>query len=121
MKLLKAFEAKFEPLLDRSSFSRRVLKHFMIASLAIAISLGVGVIGYREFEGMSWIDALLNASMILGGMGPVDVLHTAGGKLFASIYALFSGLVVLAVMGVLLAPFAHRLMHTFHIDDNDAN
>jgi hypothetical protein len=78
-------------------------------------SLTLGVLGYHLLEGLPWLDALLNASMILGGMGPVDALRTDGGKLFASIYALYSGLVVLVAAGILLAPIAHRIMHRMHM------
>jgi hypothetical protein len=85
----------------------------------LGVSLGAGVLGYHLLEGLSWVDSLLNASMILGGMGPVDTLHTAGGKLFASVYALFSGILVLAVASVLFAPIIHRSLHHFHVDDPD--
>lgn len=78
------------------------------------VALGDGILGYHEFKGLTWIDATVNASMILGGMGPVNELHTTAGKLCASIYALFSGLAFIAVMSVLLAPFAHRLLHRFN-------
>ena len=82
-------------------------------------SLTLGVLGYHVLEGLPWLDALLNASMILGGMGPVDALRTNGGKLFASIYALYSGLVVLVAAGILLAPIAHRIMHHMHMRTDD--
>ena len=75
----------------------------------------IGILGYRILEGMSWIDAILNSAMILGGMGPVDPLHTNAGKLFASFYALFSGVIFLVSVGVLIAPMFHRLLHTFHL------
>lgn len=79
-------------------------------------ALGLGVAGYHFTEHMPWIDALVNAAMILGGMGPVDSLHTTSGKLFASFYALFSGLVFITTAGILLAPAMHRMMHRFHWD-----
>ena len=82
-------------------------------------SLTLGVLGYHVLEGLPWLDALLNASMILGGMGPVDALRTDGGKLFASIYALYSGLVVLVAAGILLAPIAHRIMHRMHMHTDE--
>ncbi len=78
------------------------------------------MLGYHGFEGMPWLDAFLNASMILGGMGPVDVLKTEGGKLFAGFYALFSGIVVLAVAGILFSPIVHRILHKFHFEDSEA-
>ncbi len=84
--------------------------------MMLAVSLLMGVLGYRIFEDMPWIDALLNASMILGGMGPIGELHTFGGKLFASFYALFSGVVFLISMAVLAAPIIHRFLHKFHLD-----
>jgi len=82
----------------------------------VIIALGIGIFGYHWFEGMPWIDATLNASMILGGMGPVSPLNTAGGKLFASAYALFSGVIFIGIMGLILAPFIHRVLHRFHIE-----
>ena len=80
----------------------------------VALSMIVGVMGYRMTEHMSWIDAFYNASMILGGMGPANELHTVGGKIFASLYALYSGLFVIATMGILLVPVFHRVLHKFH-------
>ena len=103
--------------LTRKEFARRVLRHFLFAFGAVLVALGIGVCGYHFLDGLPWIDALLNASMILGGMGPVDPLHTNGAKLFASLYALFSGLVFIALLGFLLAPFIHRLMHRFHFEE----
>jgi hypothetical protein len=79
--------------------------------------LGIGIAGYHWIANLNWIDSLLNASMILGGMGPVDPLTGAGAKIFASLYALFSGLVFIGIMGIILAPIMHRMIHTFHVDD----
>ncbi len=110
------FEHRHEALLPYPVFIRRVIRHVGAAGLIVVASLGMGTWGYHALENLSWVDALLNASMILGGMGPVDTLHTTVGKLFASAYALFSGIVVLATSGVLLAPFLHRLMHRFHLE-----
>ena len=110
------FEHRHEALLPYPIFIRRVIRHVVAASLILAATLGIGVWGYHALENLSWVDALLNASMILGGMGPVDTLYTTAGKLFASAYALFSGIVFLATSGVLLAPFLHRLMHRFHLE-----
>ncbi len=93
---------------------------------AVAVSLTllfgtlvVGVAGYHWLAGLPWIDALLNAAMILGGMGPVDILTTTAAKLFASAYAIFCGLVLIGVMGVIVSPIVHRMLHSFHIDDQD--
>jgi hypothetical protein len=110
------YEHHSHHLISRIDFLVRVLWHGLIASCVVLVALGIGVFGYHYFEGLPWIDALLNASMILGGMGPVDNLHTSAGKVFASAYALFSGLVFISVMALVLAPFAHRLLHRFHLE-----
>lgn len=93
--------------------------NILYAAALVAISLVAGMIGYGAFEGMSVVDAFLNASMILGGMGPVDILRTNGGKIFAGFYALYSGLVLIISAGLVLAPVLHNVMHSFHIDDKD--
>jgi hypothetical protein len=111
------YEHRTEPLLPTHQFLRRILLHAFAATGLMAIALGIGAAGYRWTEGMPWLDAFLNASMILGGMGPVDVLHTEAGKLFASFYALFSGVAFLAIAGILVAPLAHRLLHVLHLED----
>lgn len=87
--------------------------------MVLAVGLGIGVLGYHELAGLGWVDSLLNASMILGGMGPVDPLHMDEAKLFASFYALFSGLVFIGVASLLIVPFAHRLLHRFHMDGDE--
>jgi hypothetical protein len=89
----------------------------MVSVLVVMLALGTGVAGYHFLAGLGWIDALLNASMILGGMGPVSSLDTPAAKLFASGYALFAGLVFIALAGLLSAPFFHRLLHRFHVED----
>ncbi len=113
------FEHKSAPLLERPHFIRRVVRHFFLSALIIGGSLGMGVLGYHLLEGQGWVDALLNASMILGGMGPVGELHTTAGKLFASAYALFSGVIFIVAAGVLFAPLYHRFIHRFHLDLED--
>ena len=116
------FESRSQPPLSRIAFWFRFLRYLAFALGLLAVSLGAGMLGYHGFENMSWLDAFLNASMILGGMGPVDVLRTEGGKLFAGFYALFSGIVVLAVAGILFSPLVHRLLHKFHFEnDTDRN
>ncbi len=110
------YEHKTEPLLPFGRFARRLLGHLIIALAAIFGSLAIGVVGYHFLEDLPWIDALLNASMILGGMGPVDAIQTPAGKLFASFYALFSGVVFLVIVGVLIAPIGHRLLHSLHLE-----
>ena len=106
-------------MLTRAEFAMRVAGHLAFALGAIGIALGIGVVGYRILGHLGWVDALLNASMILGGMGPVDELHTNAAKVFASLYALFSGLVFIALLGFLLGPFMHRLMHHLHFSEED--
>lgn len=109
------FERHSGELLPREKFWRRWLAYAALSFGILCISLGIGVLGYHLLEGLSWVDALLNASMILGGMGPVNPLQTTAGKVFASFYALFSGIVFLVIFGVLIAPVAHRLLHIFHL------
>lgn len=111
------FEHRRESLLPRRAFARRVAWHLFIASGFVALALGLGVIGYHWLGGLTWLDALLNASMILGGMGPVDPISSPAGKLFASFYALFSGLLFIGVASLVVAPFVHRIMHRLHIED----
>ncbi len=110
------FERRREPLLPFPAFLRRVARFVLLDLFVILLALVLGVLGYHYLEGLDWIDALLNASMILGGMGPVNPLQTPAGKLFASFYALFSGLLFIGVAGILLTPFVHRLLHQFHLD-----
>jgi len=113
------YERRHEPLISRSAFLLRLLRHAGAALGVILVSLLIGILGYHMFEGLSWVDALLNASMILGGMGPVAELHTTVGKLFASFYALYSGVVFLVIAGILLAPVFHRVLHHFHLEDDE--
>lgn len=102
---------------------RHFYHHFLIAlglaSALIAVSLALGILGYHFFAGLGWIDSLLNASMILTGMGPVNTLNTDGAKVFASAYALFSGVVFISATGILLSPIFHRVLHKFHIEEKD--
>ncbi len=116
---MNGFEHRGQPLVSRKVFLQRVLRYFGFAAGIILVSLGIGVLGYHIIEGMSWLDALLNASMLLGGMGPVNPLHTDAGKVFASLYALFSGVVFLVAVGVLIAPIFHRFLHRFHLDADE--
>ncbi len=88
----------------------------MFAGTLVFGSLGIGILGYHYFEGLGWLDALLDASMILSSMGPVHVPQTTAGKLFASFYALFSGVAFITIVGVLFAPVFHRFLHKFHLD-----
>ena len=108
-----------QPLVPKVVFLQRMWRHVTLAFGITFVSLLVGVLGYHFLENIPWVDALLNASMILGGMGPVDQLHTNAGKIFASLYALYSGLIVLAVAAILLAPVVHRFLHHFHLETED--
>jgi hypothetical protein len=119
MKPLTHYEHKTEPLLPFNQFLRRMLRHGLAALLFLAVSLGIGVVGYHFTENLSWLDSLLNASMILGGMGPVDMLKTEGGKLFASFYAIYAGVAFLLVVGIIIAPLAHRLLHRLNLDEKE--
>jgi hypothetical protein len=110
------YEHRKEALLPRRRFIFRLLWHAFFAGAFIAVSLWIGIVGYHHYEGMSFIDAFVNAAMILGGMGPVGELKTEGGKLFAGIYALYSGLIVIIATGILAAPILHRFMHHFHVE-----
>jgi hypothetical protein len=114
--MFKHFEHHKEPLASTGDFLRRMIRFAALAAGIILVSLGIGILGYHYLEGQSWIDSLLNASMILGGMGPVNPLKTTGGKLFASFYALFAGMVLLVAVGVLVAPIFHRFLHHFHLE-----
>ena len=110
------YEHRREPLLPRKLFFRRLARHGCFSLGIVVVALGIGIVGYHITEGLSWLDSFLNASMILGGMGPVNELHHTAGKWFASFYALFSGVVFLAMCGVLFAPVVHRFLHKFHLD-----
>ena len=112
-------EHRSDPLLPRHAFLFRVVRYLTLAMLVIGVALGIGVVGYHSLGGLPWIDALVNASMILGGMGPVDPITSPAGKVFASFYALFSGLLFIGAASIVLAPFFHRVMHKLHLDDDD--
>jgi hypothetical protein len=105
--------------LDNARFARHIARNFAIALAMLAGSLGAGIAGYRYFEGLPIIDGFLNSAMLLGGMGPVDMPKTDGGKLFAGLYALYAGLLFLVLAAVLLAPMFHRVLHRFHLEDID--
>lgn len=115
------YEHKHHPLLPRRRFVARLLWHGLFAWLLLLLSLWAGMLGYRQFEGLNWADAFLNAAMLLGGMGPVDAPHTLGGKLFAGAYALYAGLVFLIAVGILFAPVLHRVLHIFHLESGRAD
>jgi hypothetical protein len=108
-------EHRQQPLASHRAYITHRLRSLVAAAAILLPSLGLGMLGYHFFAKLHWIDALLNASMILTGMGPVDTLQTNGAKLFASCYALFSGIVFITTAGVLLAPVIHRVLHKFHL------
>jgi hypothetical protein len=113
------FEHKREKLLSWPRFARRMALSYLLAAGIVFFALAIGVLGYHFIARLSWIDALLNASMILTGMGPVDPMKNTPSKLFASAYALFSGVVFLSAMGIVLSPIFHRILHHFHLDDTE--
>jgi hypothetical protein len=112
------YEHHKQPLASKKIFAQRLTRNGLSGLALLVFSLVVGMIGYHVLENLSWIDSLLNASMILGGMGPVNPLQTTAGKIFASFYALYSGVVLLASVGVLAAPIFHRFMHHFHLAED---
>jgi hypothetical protein len=110
------FEHRCAPLLPRAEFLRRVVSFAGISAVLLALSLGIGTAGYHWLGQLRWIDALLNAAMILTGMGPVDRIESTGGKLFATGYALYSGVAFLTMSGILFAPIVHRFFHRLHLE-----
>jgi hypothetical protein len=111
------FEHRTKPLLPRKVYYRRLARHAALGLAVIVVSLGIGMAGYHIFEKLPWVDAFVNAAMILSGMGPVATLQTDGGKIFAGCYALFSGLTLIAILGIIFAPVVHRALHKFHLED----
>jgi small-conductance mechanosensitive channel len=120
MRHLFHFESRRQPLALPHRFALRLLRNALWSLGFILVWLIVGMAGYKGFEGMSLIDAFVNAAMILSGMGPVQTLNTAGGKIFAGLYAIISGIVIFGIAGVALAPLFHRMMHRFHLEDDEA-
>lgn len=114
-----AYEHHRHRLISRREFARRVAHHFLITFAAILAALLLGILGYHFIGRLSWMDALLNAAMLLGGMGPVNHLDSPAAKLFASAYALFAGLLFVGLAALLAAPFLHRFLHRFHLDDEE--
>ncbi len=108
------YESRGERPISRGHFARRFVAHALVSAVIVAGSLALGMAGYGYFEGLAWRDAFLNAAMLLGGMGPVEVPKTPAGKPFAGTYALYAGLVFLVAIAVLVAPIVHRLLHWFH-------
>lgn len=109
-------EKQMQPLLPKHVFLQMLLRSILIGLFFIAAALLMGMYGYHHYEKMTWVDAFVNAAMILSGMGPVNTLVTDGGKIFAGMYALFSGLSFIVIMGVIYAPVIRRFLHKFHLD-----
>jgi hypothetical protein len=110
------YEQRTHRLLAWPHFLRRAGRHLLWAILILLCAAGIGTVGYHTAGRLNWIDAFLNAAMILSGMGPVDRMETTTAKLFAALYALFSGLVFIGVIGVVVAPWVHRFFHWLHMD-----
>jgi hypothetical protein len=110
------FERHREKLLPRRAFFKRLLKYTLISLGLLAVSLIIGLVGYHILEGLSWTDSFLNSAMLMGGMGPVDTLHTQSGKIFAGVYALYCGMVLLIAVGIFAVPIVHRFLHYFHLE-----
>lgn len=115
------YERYDQPVLSRGAFVVRVLRHAALAGLLLLGSLGIGVLGYMALGHLGFVDAFMNAAMILGGMGPVDVLPTDAAKVFAGSYAIYSGVFFLVIAGLILAPFLHRVLHLLNLDTDDVD
>ena len=114
------YEKMGDKLLPLPKFARRMALSFGLTLAVVSVSLLAGILGYHLVTGLSWIDSLLNASMILAGMGPVDPMKDTPSKLFASAYALFSGVVFLSAVAIVLSPVLHRIVHSFHIEEDQS-
>ena len=113
------FEKRNQQIISKKLFYSRLAKHLLVAAGLVVVSLSIGTVGYQTLENMGWVDAFYNASMILTGMGPVSPLRHDASKVFASLYAVYGGIVILAITAIVLAPLAHRLLHWFHLKEND--
>ena len=111
------YESRKQAPLADARFAGRLLGHLLVASGLLAASLAIGMLGYRAYEGLAWVDAFLNAAMLLGGMGPVNPPQTDAGKVFAGLYALYAGLVFIVTAALLFTPVLHRVIHRFHWDE----
>lgn len=113
------FERRTEPLSSTQAFVVRVMVSFLFGIGMIGLSLGIGMAGYHFFENLSWLDSFVNAAMLLSGMGPLEQPQTDVGKLFAGMYALYSGLAVILIAGITFAPVVHRFLHKFHLENEE--
>jgi hypothetical protein len=110
------YESRTAPLLPRRHFYARVRRHGLLAAVTLVLVVAIGMVGYHFLEGLGWIDAYANASMILSGMGPLDPIKTPAGRIFVGTYSLFSGVVFLTTVGFFLMPIIHRALHKFHLE-----
>jgi hypothetical protein len=115
------YERRTQPVLPTGRFLRRLATHGLVALALVAVSLLIGTLGYHSLAHQAWIDAFLNASMLLGGMGPVGEITSTSGKLFASFFALYAGLMLIGVTTLVLAPVIHRILHTVHLEEPDVD
>jgi hypothetical protein len=115
-----AFEHRSERPLPTQEFVGRLARYSLGAAILVIFALGIGILGYHRLVNLSWSDSFLNASMILSGMGPVNEILTESGKIFAGLYALFSGLIFIAAVSLVIAPLFHRLLHRFHFEEDQS-
>jgi hypothetical protein len=112
------FERRRQSLLPRREFLRRLARSVAAGCGLVVFSLGVGIIGYHELAGLGWVDAFVDAAMILSGMGPLSPLRDDTAKIFAGCYAIYCGIALIATVGVIFAPVVHRALHRFHLEDD---
>ena len=115
--MFRLLEGKYQPLAPLRVFYSRLVQCFLLTVVIVAVSVTLGAFGYHYFGGLSWLDAFLNASMILTGMGPVDKMETQAGKLFSMFYCLYSGIAFLSLVAIILTPIYHRFLHRFNLDE----
>jgi hypothetical protein len=113
------FEHRRQPLLPRNIYLRRILYTAFISILLLTVWMLIGMTGYHILAGLPWVDSFLNAAMIVGGMGPVDLLKTSASKVFAGFYAIFSGVLFLSAFAIMAAPIFHRFLHKFHLEASE--
>jgi sterol desaturase/sphingolipid hydroxylase (fatty acid hydroxylase superfamily) len=114
--LLERLEHRGEELLPLAGFYKRLIVYGLLSLGIILVSLVIGILGYMAFEGMGFVDAFLNAAMLMGGMGPISSLSTDGGKIFAGIYAMYCGFILIFAVAIFLTPVFHRMLHLFHLE-----